>query len=143
MPTQAPENSTNSVESAQPTDAQPGPTTAPLLPHHAYVYIARGPWPHLRHIARLNTVTYPTGYFDTGSPVIEGELAITLCGQFLRDYWEGGNMSALASDGSQYLIECARCATRQQAAVERWKANLAELVNARGVSEITEEVERR
>lgn len=76
------------------------------------VYSMTGKAPHIRHIAEINRIKYPPGYFFPARHSIAGDIAITLCGHFMRNYWDGNHVSNQHTDGTPFLVECPICLER-------------------------------
>jgi hypothetical protein len=72
-----------------------------------------GKAPHKRHLATINIIRIPGFRPKAGEPgdVLEGQIAATRCGRFVRNYYLADDTSLLHTDGTEYSRECPVCFT--------------------------------
>lgn len=87
--------------------------------------------PYLRHIAKISQITHPAGRFEKAALIVTGDVAVTLCGKFLRNYWhdrDGEKTADTYTDGLPYLVDCPTCANLAYEATHRHPATRGTLV---------------
>jgi hypothetical protein len=82
-----------------------------------------GKAPHTRHLAAINHVAIPG--FDSGpfNGVLGGEIAITICGKVLKNYWDASQTNPFFTDGTVYSMPCKTCLPNDHATVNKSTSN--------------------
>lgn len=66
--------------------------------------------PHVRHRAIVNKVRVPySGAALDDDKVLNSEIALTVCGRAISNFWNAEDTSLLFTNGDTYARECDRC----------------------------------